>query len=58
MVQEAPGGGPMAEERGRHRCTSATHPPPQDLVDGGALLQRTLGHHVGPHLFHIQHESV
>lgn len=32
--------------------------PSQDLVDGRALLQGTLGHHLGPHLLHIQHEGV
>ena len=30
------------------------HLPPEDLVDGGALLERALGHHLGPHL--LQHQ--
>lgn len=34
------------------------YPPAQDLVDGCALLQRALGHHLGPHLLHVQHEGV
>ena len=32
------------------------HLPPEDLVDGGALLERALGHHLGPHL--LQHHQV
>lgn len=42
----------------RVTCESDTYPPPEDLIDRGALLQRAFGHHIGAHLFHIQHESV
>lgn len=35
-----------------------SYPPPQDLVDGGAFLQCTLRHHLGPHFLHVQHEGV
>lgn len=31
---------------------------PQDLVNGRAFLQGALGHHLGPHLLHIQHEGI
>lgn len=37
---------------------SPLYPPAQDLVDGSALLQRALGHHLGPHLLHVQHEGI
>lgn len=40
------------------RKTSATHPSAENLVDGRRLLQRTLGHDLGPHFLHVQHESV
>ena len=30
----------------------------QNLVNGGRLLERTLGHHLRPHLLHVQHERV
>lgn len=39
----------------RGRCT---YPPSQDLIDGGALLQRALGDHIRAHLFHVEHEGV
>lgn len=35
-----------------------SYPPAQDLVDGGAFLQRALSHHLGPHLLHVEHEGV
>lgn len=35
-----------------------THPPAEYLVDGRALLQRTLRNHLRPHLLHVQHEGV
>lgn len=35
-----------------------TYPSPQDLVDGGTFFQRALGHDLGPHFLHIQHERV
>lgn len=34
------------------------YPPPEDLVDGGAFLQCTLCHHLGPHFLHVEHEGV
>lgn len=34
------------------------YPSAQDLVDGCALLQRALSHHLGPHLLHVQHERI
>lgn len=34
------------------------YPLSQDLVDGGALLHVTLGHHFGPLFPHVQHERV
>lgn len=37
---------------------SLSHPSSQDLVDGGALFQRALGHHLGPHLLHVEHKGV
>lgn len=30
----------------------------EDLIDGGALLERALGHHLGALLLHVQHERV
>ena len=33
-------------------------PPPQDLIDGRRLLQRTLSLHYGSHLSHVQHEGI
>lgn len=33
-------------------------PPSQDLVDGRALFQCTLGYDFGTHLLHVEHESV
>lgn len=37
---------------------SPPYPPAQDLVDGSTFLQRALGHHLGPHLLHVQHEGI
>lgn len=34
------------------------HPAAQDLVDGGALLERALCNDLGSHLLHVQHESI
>lgn len=42
----------------RETLESDTYPPPEDLIDRGAFLQRAFGHHIGTHLFHIQHEGV
>ena len=35
-----------------------TDPAAQYLVDGGALLEGALRHHLGPLLLHVQHEGV
>lgn len=40
------------------RVLLASYPPPKDLVDGGAFLQRALRHHLGPHFLHVEHEGV
>ena len=34
------------------------YPSTEDLIDGGALLERALGHHFGPHLLHVEHKGV
>ena len=35
-----------------------TYLAPQDLVDGGRLLQRTFLYYLRPHLLHEEHERV
>lgn len=40
------------------RYYDLTYPSAQDLVDGGALLERAFSHHVSAHLLHVQHERV
>ena len=37
---------------------TTAYPSAEDLVDGGRLLERALGNDLGPHLLHVEHESV
>ena len=34
------------------------YPSSENLVDGSALFERALGHHLCPHLLHVKHERV
>jgi len=34
------------------------YPTAENLINGGALLQRALGHDFGSHFFHVEHEGV
>lgn len=51
------GGDPEAPLPGRVN-SSRHYLSSQDLVNGCTFLQGTLGHHLGPHLLHIQHEGI
>ncbi len=34
------------------------YPAPEDLVDGSWFLQRAFSYNLGPHLLHVEHESI